>query len=217
MKWTKSDPHILFCRKEVVRRREHIEIGIPVFKDLNLEKSVIVQERKAIMISEEESKKISRRKFVTGAAVIGAGALAGCVADKIVKETVEVTRMVQQTVEVTRMVEPPPAGGEPAIADGPVTLEVLDPSGAFEVTTLFAPRLDTLEGKTVCFLSDEEWMSWRTFPLLKELLTQQYPTIKIIDWEDMPRDGDHGYPDFKAHPTLLQDLGCDAAIVGNAG
>jgi hypothetical protein len=166
---------------------------------------------------DEEGKGITRRKFVKGAATfVGAGVLAACTPKvETVKETVqvpvEVTRVVKETVQV------PGAAVDPVTATGPVTLEVLDPTGAFEVTTLFADRVDTLEGKTVCFLSDAEWMSWRTFPLLADLLKQQYPTINIISWEEFPRDGDHGYPDFAKHPTLLQDLGCDAAIVGNAG
>ncbi len=98
-----------------------------------------------------------------------------------------------------------------------VTLEVLDPSGAFEVTTLNAPRVPTLEGKTVCFLSDNEWQAWRTFPLLADLLKKQFPTIKIVSWEAFPRDGDHGYPDFDKNPGLLKSKGCDAVILGNAG
>lgn len=98
-----------------------------------------------------------------------------------------------------------------------VTIEVLDPSGAFEVKTLNAPRLPTLEGKTVCFLSDNEWQAWRTFPLLADLLKKQFPTIKIVSWEEFPRDGDHGYPDFDKNPGLLKSKGCDAVILGNAG
>jgi hypothetical protein len=171
--------------------------------------------------AEKEKKRITRREFAKGAAVVGAGVLAGCASPtpQVVKETVEVEKVVKETVEVpvevTKIVEVPAGGAAPAA--GPATIEVLDPSGAFEVTTLFAPRLDTLDGKTICFLSDDEWMSWRTFPLLEELLTQQYPTIKIIRETEFPTDGDHRYPDFEAHPDILKEMGCDAAIVGNAG
>ncbi len=108
-----------------------------------------------------------------------------------------------------------PAQTASAQAATPVKLEVLDPSGAFEVTTLNAKRLAALDGKTIAFLSDDEWQSWRTFPLLADLLKKQFPTIKIIDWKEYPRDGDHGYPDFSKHPDLLN--GVDAAILGNAG
>ncbi len=180
------------------------------------------------MSSEEtERKRITRREFVKSAAVgaaavVGAGVLASCAtpSPEVIKETVEVpvevTSLVKETVEVPVEVTSAVAAATPVPA-GPATIEVLDPSGAFEVTSLFAPRLDTLEGKTICFLSDQEWMSWRTFPLIEELLKQQYPTIKIIRETEFPTDGDHLYPDFTKHPTILKDMGCDAAIVGNAG
>ncbi len=143
----------------------------------------------------EEIKKgeISRREFLKDAGVIASTAAIGSAGLLVAS----------------------PAQKASAQAAAGVTLEVLDPSGAFEVTTLNAARIPTLDGKTVAFLSDNEWQSWRTFPLLKQLLTKQFPTIKIIDWETYPRDGDHGYPDFSKHPDLLK--GVDAAILGNAG
>ncbi len=93
-------------------------------------------------------------------------------------------------------------------------LEVLDPSGAYEVTKLFAKRLDNLNGKTVCMVSNNIWQSWRTFPLIGDLLKKQYPTVKIVSWEQFGSD-------FESKPTeglaKMKALGCDAAIVGNAG
>jgi len=110
--------------------------------------------------AKKEQKRITRREFVKGAAVgaaaAGAGALASCAmpTPQVITETVEVpvevTREVEKIVEVEKVVEVP-AGA------GPVTLEVYDPTGAFEVTNLFSPRLDTLEGKTIC----EVGHSWR--------------------------------------------------------
>ena len=155
--------------------------------------------RKGEKAEEKRKKKeISRREFFKGAGLMVGGAALGSTA-----------LMAGAPVKTAS------AQGASQGSGGPVTLEVLDPSGAFEVTTLHAPRLSTLEGKTICFLSDDEWQSWRTFPLLADLLKRRFPTTKIVDWKDYPRDGDHGYPDFAAHTGLLK--GCDAAIVGNAG
>lgn len=144
---------------------------------------------------------VSRRAFLKDAGLIVGGAA-------ITTALAPATAALAESVAGTSPTTPAPAQAE-------VKLEVLDPSGAFEVTALHAKRLDTLEGKTICELSDNEWQSWRTFPLIRELLQKKYPTLKIITWDTFPRDGDHGYPDFAAHPDLLK--GCDAAIVGNAG
>ncbi len=177
---------------------------------------------------EKEERRISRRKFVKGAAAagVGAGVLAACgstPAPQIVKETVEVPveieKIVQQTVEVpvevTRIVET--SGGVPMEA-GPVTLEVLDPRGASVVTQVHAPRLDTLEGKTICLLSNNIWQSWRTQPLIGELLQKQYPTAKIIPWTEIPVFSESFSPEQYAEVVAaVKAAGCDGAIVGNAG
>jgi len=102
-----------------------------------------------------------------------------------------------------------------AQAAAPVTLNVYDPSGAVSVTQLFAKRLDTLDGKTICELSDGMWQYDRTFDLINQLLKKQFPTVKIID-----------YKNFAQGITQVQDSSvtdavkkakCDAVIVGNAG
>ena len=62
-------------------------------------------------------------------------------------------------------------------ANTPVTLEVFDPTGASEVTEVHAPRLDTLDGKTICEISQEpdgqSWEARRTFPFIRELLKKR--------------------------------------------
>ena len=49
-----------------------------------------------------------------------------------------------------------------------VTLEFHDPSGTLEVTQPFAPRLATLEGKRIGFVSNEQWQAYRMLPMLKD-------------------------------------------------
>ena|GEM_PF-1070062 len=167
------------------------------------------------MAKEKEApKELSRREFVKGAAVgaaavAGAGALASCAAPtpEVVKETVEVP------VEVTKIVEMPCPPGEA----GPVTLEVYDPTGAIEVTQLFSPRLDTLEGKTICEISNESWQADRTFALIEEVLTKLYPTIKFIPWTEFPSGTDVITAESSGIGDLVKAAGCDAVITGNAG
>jgi hypothetical protein len=173
---------------------------------------------------EKEEKRISRRDFAKGAAVVGAGVLASCASPtpQVVKETVEVpvevTKIVEKEVEVpvevTKIVEKiveVPAGEAEA---GPVTLELYDPTGAFEVTQTFASRLDTLEGKTICEVSDRIWEADRTFPLIRELLQKQFPTATFIPYTEFP-ETDTANPDNPAE--AVKAAGCDAVIVGNAG
>jgi hypothetical protein len=173
---------------------------------------------------EKEEKRISRRDFAKGAAVVGAGVLVSCgPTPQVVKETVEVPveveKIVKETVEVPvevtkiveKIVEVPAEGCEA----GPVTLEVFDPTGAFEVTETFAPRLDTLEGKTICALGSG-WESERTFPVILELLQNEYPTAKFIPETETVWTSDQ-IMDLEFVAQIVKEKGCDAVITGNAG
>jgi hypothetical protein len=107
-----------------------------------------------------------------------------------------------------------PAQIASAQAAAPVTLEVLDAGGAYEVTQLFASRLPDLNGKIVCEVTDGIWQAWRTFPLIRELLKKQFPTIKIIPFDQFPQASSSVPTDLVAK---VKAAGCQAAIVGNAG
>ena len=48
-------------------------------------------------------------------------------------------------------------------------LEFYDPSGTLEVTQPFAPRLSSLEGKRIGFVSNEQWQAYRMLPALKSM------------------------------------------------
>lgn len=105
--------------------------------------------------------------------------------------------------------------GYVSAAADPVTLQLYNPTGAFEVTQTFAPRVADLNGKTICELSNNGWEHARTFPLIRELLQRQYPTVKIIPYTEFP----NGNPTVNADNlgALVKAKGCQAAIVGNAG
>jgi len=85
-----------------------------------------------------------------------------------------------------------------------------------------APRLDTLEGKTICLTSNQGFKSHVTFPVIEKLLRQKYPNLKIIPPEEMPRavkppaEGAKD-PATEAMTAALRQKGCQAVISGNGG
>jgi hypothetical protein len=91
-------------------------------------------------------------------------------------------------------------------------LEVYSPAGIVQVTNLHARRLDTLNGKTICELSDGIWEHDRTFPKIRELLLQRFPNLKIIPYTELPT----GNFDIEDIGNQVKKLGCDGVIVGNA-
>jgi hypothetical protein len=74
--------------------------------------------------------------------------------------------------------------------------------------------LSELAGKTICELSDGAWGDYRTFPLIRELLQKQFPTVKIIPYTQFPVGGDKF--DIDEIGKIIKDKGCQAAIIGNA-
>ncbi len=107
----------------------------------------------------------------------------------------------------------------PAAAQEPVTLEVYDPSGAFEVSEVHAPRLDTLAGKTICELSNGSWEHDRTFALIRDLLQRQFPDVKFVTFDELGLWGTDriDYPNLDQIEAIAKEKGCDALISGNAG
>ena len=93
-------------------------------------------------------------------------------------------------------------------------MEVFDPTGATEVLKLHAPRLDTLAGKTVAFVSDDMWQAHRMLPLVREKLQAMYPDATFLPETEFPM----GTRDMDTEETvdMLQARGVEAVIVGNA-
>lgn len=106
---------------------------------------------------------------------------------------------------------------EPPAAPKSVELEVLDPTGAIEITHLFTPRLDTLAGKTIAFISDDSWEDRRMFADIRPLLESMYEGISFIHEDEFI----HGIGAITVAnngiPEVAKSKGADAAIVGNAG
>jgi hypothetical protein len=136
-----------------------------------------------------------------------------------VKETV----VVPQTVVVpapTSAPAPaaPTSAPAPAVAAGPVTLKVYDPTGALQVSQLFASRVAALNGKTICEFANGSWESGRTFPVITELLKKQFPTANVIEHTKLPAFSEGNTPDDLVKlAAAAKAAGCQVAILGNAG
>jgi hypothetical protein len=103
-----------------------------------------------------------------------------------------------------------------AAAAEPVKLTLLDPTGAQEITHLFAARLPSLDGKVIAELAVDptKWQPHRTMPYIEELLKKQYPTIKFIPMKEFPMGIQI------SEDRVIQMVAArrpDAVIIGNAG
>jgi hypothetical protein len=124
--------------------------------------------------------------------------------------------------------------------DERIILEVCNPVSVAPTKYQNAPRLNDLNGKTICEWISKRWQlgkpgdltsltgHWRegeTFPMMEELLKKQFPDIKIIPGADLP-----GYEDFSSQfqrgdwsvqdkldqvTAAMKENGCDAVILGN--
>jgi hypothetical protein len=98
----------------------------------------------------------------------------------------------------------------------PVKLTLLDPTGAQEITHLFAPRLPDLKGKVIAELAVDptKWQPHRTMPYIEELLKKQFPTIRFIPMQEFPM-GIQVSEDRIIR--MVAEKKPDAVIIGNAG
>jgi hypothetical protein len=101
--------------------------------------------------------------------------------------------------------------------------EVVSPLGERDIKWIdMAPRLDTLEGKTICELWNRSFKSNITFTAIRELLQKHYPGVKIIPYASMPHHHMLENPgvtnaESEALIAALKAKGCDAVISGNGG
>ncbi len=78
-----------------------------------------------------------------------------------------------------------------------------------------APRLDTLEGKTICGLYNGHFQFEKTWELLQQLLSKKYSGIKFVGWQEFGLFHDTTEKSLiEALPARLKQHGCDAVISG---
>jgi len=93
-------------------------------------------------------------------------------------------------------------------------LEFYDPSGVIEVKVPHAPRLASLEGKRIGFVSNEQWQAYRMLPLLKGLLEKDFKGIEVLPIDAFPQG--NGLIGNDETAAMVKKSGVDAVIVGNA-
>jgi len=100
--------------------------------------------------------------------------------------------------------------------------EVVSPLGEPVVKMItMAPRLNTLEGKTICEIWNGGFRGDESFPMIAEMLRERYPTVKMIPYTEFPLVTIASLHPEKKKKTLedlrakIREKGCDAAITGN--
>ena len=95
-----------------------------------------------------------------------------------------------------------------------IRLEFYDPSGSIEVTQPHAPRLASLAGKRIGFVSNEQWQAYRALPLLKQMLEEDFPSIDVLPIDVFPQG--NALIGTEETAALVKKSGVDAVIIGNA-
>jgi hypothetical protein len=95
-------------------------------------------------------------------------------------------------------------------------LRVNNPTGVLETSVLHADRLDTLDGKTICELSNGSWQFERIFPFIREQLKEQYPTVKMLPYSEVIWQRSE-LENLEHVGKVLEEKGCEAVIAGMAG
>ena len=95
-----------------------------------------------------------------------------------------------------------------------VSIEFYDPSGGIEVTQPHAARLESLSGKRIGFVTNEQWQAYRMLPLLKDWFERDFPDSEVLPLDAFPQgNGLIGEPETA---RLVKASGVDAVIIGNA-
>ena len=95
-----------------------------------------------------------------------------------------------------------------------VKLDFHDPSGSIEITQPHAPRLQTLEGKRIGIVTNEQWQAFRTLPMLKQMLEQDFPGTEVLAVDAFPQG--NALIGEEETARLVKKSGVDAVIIGNA-
>ena len=112
--------------------------------------------------------------------------------------------------------------GETNAAAAPPAFTVLSPVPESAVEPIApAPRLDTLDGKTVALVGGS-FMASVTHPELKRLLLAEFPSAKVLLLDEIGSAGPYPRPgvvrrEKDAFQRRLKERGVDAVVSGNGG
>jgi hypothetical protein len=87
--------------------------------------------------------------------------------------------------------------------------------------TMMAPRLHTLEGKTICEIWNGGFRGDESFPIIEKMLRERYSNLKLIPYTEFPLVTIQSLHPEKKKETLealkveIKKKGCDAVITGN--
>ena len=98
---------------------------------------------------------------------------------------------------------------------GLVNLEVFNPAGDLEGEMGYAARLNDLNGKTICEVSNRLWQADRTFERIRRLMRARYPDGRILPYTEFPYGSLQ--IDTDGIGERVEKKGGQAVIVGNAG
>ncbi len=107
----------------------------------------------------------------------------------------------------------------PQAAKGTV-YEVVWPLGKVPKAVATAPRLDTLNGKTVCMIWNYGFRGDVTFPAIADFLKKKYPTVNLVPYTEffnLRGESQEQVAMLDKLPELLKSKKCDAVISGNGG
>ena len=102
-------------------------------------------------------------------------------------------------------------------------MQVISPLGGNTGEASFAaPRLDSLNGKTIGEMWNGDFKGNFTFPIIRELIQERYEGVKFVPYTEFPYSTIRGTP---AHQRDIDDRmaaiatenNCDAVIAGNGG
>ena len=92
--------------------------------------------------------------------------------------------------------------------------EFHDPAGTLEVTQSHAARINSLAGKRIGFLTNEQWQAHRMLPVLKSLIEKDFPGAEVLPIDAFPQGNAEIPKETTAALVMAADV--DAVIVGNA-
>jgi len=121
----------------------------------------------------------------------------------------------ESTADAAARMQPAEPGAEPNCA-------VVSPVGRGTVEMIRqAPRLQTLEGKTIAVVGGS-FMASVTHPEIKRLILENYPTAKVLLMDEIGSAGVYPAPGVTRRAKdefqrRLREMGVDAVISGNCG